>query len=185
MLKKIFLLTITSIVLLFVLTILKLEANTSKNTYFNPKNIYEKFNIPNAKSEIEQNSSIGKLIIKKININHNLYDINHTKNNVEQNITILKNSTFPPQENSIIFIAAHSGEGKLAYFKDLDNLNKNDEIILIYKNNKYIYKVKDMWEEPKNGYINVPKENIPQLILTTCSPNKKNKQLVINCIKKN
>ena len=66
----------------------------------------------------------------------------------------------------------------------LDKLEINDEIILIIENNKNTYKVKDIWEEKKNGYININKENKKQLVLTTCSPNKEGYQLVINCIEK-
>ena len=51
---------------------------------------------------------------------------------------------------------------------------------IIYKNKKYIYSVKNIWEENKNGYIHINRENEKQLILTTCSKTKKNKQLVIN-----
>ena len=32
----------------------------------------------------------------------------------------------------------------------------------------------------KNGYINITKNNYKQLILTTCSPEHKDKQLIIN-----
>ena len=136
------------------------------------------------KQETKDYYSIGKLIIKKININHQLYEMNSEENTIEKNISILKESIFPDQEESIMILAAHSGEGKIAYFEELDQLEINDEIILIYKENKYTYKVKDIWEEKKNGYINVNKENSKQLILTTCSPKKSNYQLVVNCIEK-
>lgn len=127
------------------------------------------------------NEIIGKIIIKKINIKNNLYEKESIHNNVDKNITILNNSIEPTKDNSIMFIAAHSGTGKLAYFKDLDKLEINDEIILIYKNKEYKYEVKEIWEEDKNGYIHVKKEKKKQLILTTCSPTKNNKQLIINC----
>lgn len=129
-----------------------------------------------------KDNSIGTLIIKKINLKQNLYSINNPKNNIEENVTILKESIMPDKENSIVFLAAHSGTGEIAYFNELDKLKKDDEIILVYKNKKYKYYVDTIWEEEKNGYINVNKETKNQLILTTCSPSKKDKQLVINCI---
>lgn len=49
----------------------------------------------------------------------------------------------------------------------------------------YIYKIINIWEEDKNGYIHVNKKEENQLILTTCSPTTENKQLVINSILKN
>lgn len=127
---------------------------------------------------------ISKLIIKKINIHHNLYDIKSPHNNIEENITILEDSINPDQENSIMYIAAHSGTGKVAYFNNLDKLNIDDEIELIYKNKTYKYTINKIWEEEKNGYIHINKDNKKQLILTTCSPTKQNKQLVISSILK-
>ena len=129
-------------------------------------------------------NSIGYLEINKINLKEKLYNINSKENNIEQNITILKESILPDKDNSIMFIAAHSGIGKIAYFEELDELKPNDEIILNINNKTYKYIVKEYWEEKKNGYINVNKESKKQLILTTCSPNKDNYQLIINCIEK-
>ena len=81
-----------------------------------------------------------------------------------------------------MFIAAHSGTGRASYFKHLDNLTIGDEIKLIYKDKTYYYKVKNIWEEKKDGDINILREEQKQLILTTCSPTKDNMQLVINCV---
>lgn len=131
-----------------------------------------------------EKNKIGTLIIKKLNINENIYEINSTENNVDRNVTILEGSIEPHKENSIFFLAAHSGTGKTAYFKNLDKLNKNDEIILNYKNKTYYYTVKSSWETIKNGEINIEKEEKKQLILTTCSPSNDNNQLILNCIEK-
>lgn len=130
------------------------------------------------------NEIIGKLIIKKLNISEYLYNKESKHNNVNENITILKESTFPNHNNSIMYIAAHSGTGKLAYFKHLDQLELNDKIILIYNNKQYVYIVYKIWEEDKNGYIHITNNNKKQLILTTCSPKHKNKQLIISSILK-
>ena len=135
-------------------------------------------------NNIEIDDSIGKIIIDKININKKLYSINNSKNNIEENITILKESIEPNNNESIIFLAAHSGYGEKAFFKDLDKLEQNDKVILSYENIDYLYIVKDKWETNKDGDIEVPKENKKQLILTTCSTKDKHKQLIINCIEK-
>lgn len=138
------------------------------------------------KKEIKKENKefpIGKLIIKKIHLNQDLYGKNSSKNNIEENVTILKDSITPDYEKSIIFLAAHSGHGKIAYFKDIHKLKKDDLINLNYKGNNYYYQVKDIWESKKNGIINIQKETKNQLILTTCSKSK-DKQLIINCIQK-
>ena len=138
--------------------------------------------VQNLENSIQIDDSIGKLEIEKIKLKQKLYPINSPKNNIEKNVTILSYSEEPNIDNSIMFIAAHSGTGKLAYFKNLNKLKKNDIIKLTFKNNNYIFQVKDIWEIKKTGTIDVEKENSTQLILTTCSPTKENYQLIINSI---
>ena len=133
----------------------------------------------NIKKE-KHKEDINEYIIKKIGINKELYKIDSIENNVDKNITILEGSDLFDEESSFTIIAAHSGTGPIAYFKDLDKLNKNDEIEINYNGNNYTYIVKDIWNTKKTGSINVPKQNKKQLVLTTCSPNKNNYQLIIN-----
>ena len=124
-------------------------------------------------------NTYGTIIINKINLKEELFPIGSDENTIERHVSILKESN-----ENLMIIAAHSGIGPIAYFQELDKLELNDEIILIIENKKTIYKVKEIWEEKKNGYINFNKEKSKQLILTTCSPNKEGYQLVINCIEK-
>ena len=132
----------------------------------------------------EQEKSIASIKIKKIQLNQPLYKIDSPNNTIEKNVTILKESILPEKENSIIFLAAHSGTGKIAYFEKLNLLQVNDEIIFTYKNKKYKYQIIEIWEEKKTGYININKTKEKQLVLTTCSPTNKNNQLIINSIQK-
>ena len=134
----------------------------------------------NLQKEKHKEDIIGQITIKKIGINKELYKIDSIENNVDRNIKILEGSDLFDEDNSFTIIAAHSGTGPIAYFKDLDKLNKNDEIEINYNGNNYIYIVKDIWNTKKTGSINVPKQNNKQLVLTTCSPNKNNYQLIIN-----
>lgn len=154
MVKKLYIVLLILIVIGTPLSIVKISNNKSNNRY-------------------------GTIIINKINLNEELFPINSSENTIERHVSILKEST-----SSLMIIAAHSGIGPIAYFQELDKLELNDEIILIINNKKRIYIVKDIWEEKKNGYININKEKTNQLILTTCSPHKDNYQLVINCIEK-
>ncbi len=182
MLKKI--LKIFLILLFFLIACYKIY--NSENSRID--NHLKKLKIKNSEEIIEEEKliekSIGKIIIKKINLEKQLYNIESSENNVNKNITILKGSIEPSEHNSIMFIAAHSGTGKLAYFKDLDKLEKNDQIQLFYKNKNYYYQVTNKWETKKDGDIEITKSEGKQLILTTCSPTNKDKQLIINCIEK-
>ena len=155
---------------------------------YQPKKIINKVKIE--KKEIIginnkiQEKPIGRLEIKKINLIKPIYKETSRKNNVEENITILNGSISPEESNSIFFLAAHSGSGPIAFFNNLDQLTEGDQVILIYKNNHYQYIVKNKWNQRKDGTIHVPKEKENQLILTTCSKDKKGYQFIINCIKK-
>lgn len=187
MLKKILIALIILITITSTITTLKIAStekqkkNTiSKITNINNNNNNDNDNIKNN----YQQDQIGNLSIKKINLNEPLFKINSPENTIEKHVSILKESILPNQENSIVFLAAHSGIGKIAYFEELDNLETNDEITLTLNNKTYTYIVKNTWEEIKNGYINVNKENKNQLILTTCSPTKDKYQLIVNCIEK-
>ena len=136
-------------------------------------------------TEIENNTEIiGYIYIEKINLNKPLYSINSKHNNIEENITILKESIFPPNKNSIIFLIAHSGSSNISFFNNLNKLNLNDEITLSLFNKEYTYVVSNIIVEKKDGYLYVNKENTEQLILSTCNPTNNKYQLTINCIKK-
>ncbi len=138
-----------------------------------PENIVEKIN------NVKEEEIIGFLEIPKINLKKGFYNIDSPSNNVNKNITILNGSIMPNENNSIFILAAHSGNSYLSFFKDLDKLKIDDIVIIHYNNKKYYYSVNDIYEENKNGKININRnihENI--LVLTTCS-NNKNKQLII------
>ena len=154
MLKK--LISIFSIILVYSICCIFIYNSHNSST----KNI-----IPN----IKRNDVLATLRIDKINLNNPIYNLSDNRNNVEENVTILDESILPDNDNSIVFIAAHSGEGKIAYFNDLDKLDIGDRI------------VSSIYEENRNGYIHVNKDDNKQLILTTCSKHK-NKQLIVNCI---
>ena len=124
---------------------------------------------------------IGYISIPVINLKNNLYNINSRHNNIEENVTIIKDSLNLNNNNSIFILAAHSGNGHIAYFNKLDKLNIDDEIKIKYFNTEYSFSIIKISEQPKQGHINIQKKNFSQLILTTCSNNNKNKQLIIEC----
>ena len=105
MLKK--LISIFSIILVYSICCIFIYNSHNSST----KNI-----IPN----IKRNDVLATLRIDKINLNNPIYNLSDNRNNVEENVTILDESILPDNDNSIVFIAAHSGEGKIAYFNDLD-----------------------------------------------------------------
>lgn len=171
MIKKIF----------FIVLILTLYCIVCREIYEkNIKIIKKQTNPTITAKETYEKDQIGYLKIDKINLYQPLYNKESKKNNIEQHVTILKESKMPEEENSILFLAAHSGTGKIAYFENLDKLEIGDEIQITYHNKTYHYKISTIWEENKTGYIHINQTDKKQLILTTCSPKKANKQLVVS-----
>lgn len=125
-----------------------------------------------------QNNYLGVLEIPKIKLQKGFYDINNKNNKVNKNIEVLKNSIMPNEDNSVLAIASHSGNGKKAYFKNLHKLKVGDLINLYYQDESYNYIVRDIYEEEKNGQISFNKEYGKVIVLTTCSYHK-NKQLIV------
>ena len=157
--------------------IISIDINNINNNY-NKKEIQKANNINTNNNNIEL--PIGKLIIKKININNNLYDINSKLNDIKYNIMINKSSILPDKDNSIMILQAHSGNSNISYFNRLNELEKNDEINLIINNIDYKYIVYKIYEAKKDYTIEYNQINNEKLlILTTCSTNDKTKQLII------
>lgn len=185
MLKKALIFLLTIIILLSIITTYKISVMEKITMNKNNSLINQiKLNTFNANYKENKNNKIGQLKINTLNLSEPLFKIHSQENNIEKHVTILKESVFPPNKNSIIFLAAHSGIGKIAYFNKLDKLKENDIIELELNTSSYLYYVKDIWEEKKTGHINVSKETKDQLILTTCSPTKKDYQLIVNCVLK-
>ena len=136
------------------------------------KQLVKKMNIE------EKEEYLGILKIPKINLRQGFYNVNSKNNDVSKNITILKESTMPSIDGSIIYLVAHSGYGYLAYFKDLNKLGLDDQVYLDMNHHTYQYVVSDIYEIEKNGKI-IVNHNIHDnyLILSTCSNN--DKQLVV------
>ncbi len=127
----------------------------------------------------EKEEYLGVIEIPKINLKEGFYSINSDKNNVNKNVTILPESIFPDNNNSIIYLAAHSGSGPLAYFKNIYQLVVGDMIKLNYLGKEYQYTITKVYETRKIGRITINRNlNENYLILTTCS-NNKDMQIVI------
>lgn len=139
----------------------------------NSQKIVEKINSKDEKDYL------GIISIPKINLKKVFYNINDPKNNVDMNVAVLKNSVMPNINGGVLYLAAHSGNSYLGFFKNIDKLTINDKIKIYYNNKDYEYIVNNKYELDKNGKISINK-NIHEtyLVLTTCSRNK-NKQLVI------
>ena len=115
--------------------------------------------------------------IPKIDVYEEIYDKNSINNDIDKHVIIMKESNYPGEGNNVI-IGAHSGSGPLAYFRELDKLEINDQIIIDYQDNKYVYLVNNIHKDDKNGSIKIRDNGC--LTLFTCYPGDKNNYLVIS-----
>ena len=122
---------------------------------------------------------IGYLEIKKINLKQGLVSKNSYYNNVNYNIQMLSLSDYPDKQFGNVILAAHSGVGYLAFFKNLYKLSKGDEAIIYYKNYVYKYKIVNIYNVPKNGKVKVDRDvHKTSLTLITCTYKNKKEQTV-------
>lgn len=124
-------------------------------------------------------SYIGILEIPSINLKKGFYGINDINNNVNRNIEIIENSDMPDVVNGTFILAGHSGSGAYSHFKNLYKLSLNDELYIYYNENRYSYKVVDIYDVEKTGKVKIKRDaNKTYLVLITCRHNT-NKQIVI------
>ncbi len=118
------------------------------------------------------------LEIPKIKLIKELYNIDSKYNNVNYGIEILKDSKMPDVKGSFI-LASHSGNSKISYFKNLDDVYIDDEVNVYYENKKYVYKINEVYNIEKTGKLIV--ENIYErnIYLITCNKRNKNLQTVL------
>ena len=103
------------------LLIYNLENNSNKK-HIKTVNIKSNQYINNKVNNQLNDKIIGTLKIDKLNLSNNIYNIDSPNNNVDENVTILKDDI------NLIVLAAHSGPGYIAYFDNLDQLKINDII---------------------------------------------------------
>lgn len=122
---------------------------------------------------------IGTLEIPKLNLKRGFLDLNSRYNNVDYNITMIQGSTMPDEENNNLIFAAHSGYCSICFFHDLYKLKVGDKAYIDYKNNRYSYKLVNIYDVPKTGQVEIKRNpNTNVLTLITCTRNSDTKQTV-------
>lgn len=121
----------------------------------------------------------GYIEIPKINLIQGLVKLESKNNNVNKNIQTIYPSDYPDITNGNLILAAHSGSSSIAYFKHLYLLNNNDQVNVIYNNEKYIYNITNIYTVPKNGQVAIYRNpNKTTLTLITCTKNDNTTQTV-------
>ena len=159
-----------------------LESDAINDFYIKDKKIKENSELKTISQERKDENKIeyiAILKIPKINLERGLVNPNSHLNNVSYNVQILKNSVMPDKENGNVILAAHSGNSRVSYFKNLDKLLVGDRVIIDYKGKTYNYKVTNIYDIEKTGTANIVRnKNVSTLTLITCRHNT-NRQIII------
>lgn len=122
---------------------------------------------------------IGILEIPSIGVKRGFLNINDKNNVVNKNIQVIKKSDMPDIKNGNLIIAAHSGSGRVSYFKNLYKLATSDTAYIHYNGVKYTYSVVNRYEVEKTGEVVIKRNNDKTtLTLISCSQTDKTKQIV-------
>ena len=139
--------------------------------------ITEDSEVPNASYDITQ--YVGYLSIPKINLNKGFYPKDSPYNDVEKNLLLVKESSYPNEALGNLIIAAHSGTGWKAFFIDLYKLSVGDEAIIEFQGKKYTYKFVNIYKASKTGTIAIYRnKNKTTLTLVTCTNNDSKTQTI-------
>ena len=134
---------------------------------------------PKEEKKEEKINYIAVLKIPKIKLVRGLVDRNSYQNNIKYNVEILKDSSMPDEEKGNVILAAHSGNARISYFKNLDKLVIGDDISIEYNSVIYNYKVIDIYLIDKTGIAEIIRnKNKSTLTLITCKHNT-NKQIIV------
>jgi LPXTG-site transpeptidase (sortase) family protein len=129
--------------------------------------------------EEDDGSYLGILEIPKIDLKRVFYNKNDEQNDVDKNVTILKESSYPDEERGNVILVAHSGSSYLGYFKNLYKLSEGDMARITYKNEVYDYEIKNIYYENKDGTISIKRNpKVKTLTLITCTKDDDTKQTV-------
>lgn len=129
--------------------------------------------------KVENNDYYALLEIDPIRLRREIYEADSKYNHVDQNILLHHASVMPTGETaSHVILAAHSGNGANAYFKDLYLLKVSDTVKLYYQGMIWYYEIVDIEYQEKTGILYL-KEDFEQMItLITCTKDDANTQTV-------
>ena len=150
--------------------------------FYEEEKITDSIEEPQKIEEVEEQTKVNYIAIlkiPKIDLERGLVDPSSYLNDVKYNIEIVDGSSMPDHLNSNLIIASHSGTAKISYFRNLNKLNINDDIFLVYKNKTYNYKVSNKYEIEKTGTAKIIRNNNKTTITLITCKYKTNKQIVV------
>ena len=122
----------------------------------------------NAKYDEEQ--YVGYLEIPKINFSKGFYPKESKYNDVDKNLLLVKEASYPNVERGNLIIAGHSGDAWNSFFNDLYKLSVGDKAIVKFQGKTYTYKFVNIYKVPKVGTISIYRNSRKTtMTLVTCT----------------
>lgn len=133
--------------------------------------------VPNA--SVDPYKYIGNLIIDKISFNKGFYPKESELNDVDKNLFVVKESSYPNISKGNLIIAGHSGDAWNSFFNELYRLSIGDTAKVIYNNKTYTYKFVNIYKAQKTGTIAIYRNaKRTTLTLVTCTNNDSKTQTI-------
>lgn len=129
---------------------------------------------------LSKNYYIGKLVIPKISFAKGFASIGSYQNDLNKNIAVIPQSSYPDVTNGNFILAGHSGRNYLSFFNNLDQLVNGDIAYVYYNGYKYTYTLVNVYREDRNPRLKIYRDqNKTTMTLITCSRHDNSKQLVL------
>jgi len=125
-----------------------------------------------APAPIDYSKYLGVLEIPRIGLKRGFYGTDSKYNNIQYNVTMVSGSRLPDVVNGNLILMAHSGDAYISYFAYLYRLQIGNDIYVTYQNQKYHYKIVNIYTVPKTGNVVIKRNyNKTTLTLITCTKN--------------
>lgn len=119
------------------------------------------------------------LEIPNINLKRGVVDSTAKFKSINYAISVDKSSNYPNEYGNFI-LYVHSGNSSVAYFRNLNKVNINDDVYVYYNGRKYHYVINDKYDISKTGKAVLKKPiNDNYITLITCNQSKKGYQTIL------
>lgn len=136
-------------------------------------------NNKNTNATYDPNQYVGYLEIPKINFNKGFFPKESEYNDVDKNLLLVKEASYPNVEKGNLIIAGHSGTAWNSFFNDLYKLDTGDVAKVKFQGKTYTYKFVNIYKASKTGTISIYRNSQrTTLTLVTCTNNDKTTQTI-------
>lgn len=133
----------------------------------------------NKNIKYDPNQYVGYLEIPKINLNKGFFSKESEHNDVNKNLLLVKEASYPNVEKGNLIIAGHSGTAWNSFFNDLYKLKVNDIAKVNFQGKTYTYKFVNIYKASKTGTISIYRNTKKTtLTLVTCTNDDKTTQTI-------